>query len=120
MLVDSPLVGDVVDGGSSGFLKGMSRLPSFVLANASRLAAASASLTVTEYVGLSLLPRAASPPPGAYIGIFRSARTRAHINFDRRAALTVSFAQFDYTGQLSKFLTYQRNAYLVFDFNSQL
>lgn len=57
--------GDSIGCGSSGCLGGTSRLPALVFANASRFAAASASVTVTEYVGLSLLPRVASPPPGA-------------------------------------------------------
>ena len=74
---------------------GTRRLASLVLAKASRLAAASASDTATEYEGESLLPRVAPPPPGAQMGILRRARTRAHMNLDRRAARTVSLAQFD-------------------------
>ena len=50
--------------GMSGCLEGTSLFASMVAAKAERLDAASESVTETEYVGLSLLPSAASLPPG--------------------------------------------------------
>lgn len=63
--VDISLVCGFKDSELSGFFDGTNLLLSFVLAKASRFAAASASVTFTEYVGLSLLPSTLSPPPGA-------------------------------------------------------
>lgn len=61
-IVESPLVlGSRCTTAGDGTM----RLASLVFAKASRLAAASASDTVTEYVGRSLLPRGAPPAPGA-------------------------------------------------------
>ena len=77
------------------FSNGNSLFASRVLAAASRLAAACASETATEYVGWSTLPRAGPPPPGPLMGIFLRARTKAHMNLERRAALTVSLDQLD-------------------------
>lgn len=60
--VESPVASGV---GCTTAGDGTRRFASLVFAKASRLAAASASDTDTEYVGMSLLPRVAPPPPGA-------------------------------------------------------
>ena len=78
-----------------GFSNGNSLFASRVLAAVSRFEIACASEIATEYVGWSTLPSAGPPPPGPLMGIFLRARTKAHMNLDRRAALTVSLDQFD-------------------------
>lgn len=61
-LVECPLVSG---SGRTTAGDGTMRFASLVFANASRFEAASVSDIDTEYVGWSLLPRGAPPPPGA-------------------------------------------------------